>query len=60
MNKMNKIGKIDLYCIKCLQVTDNSTIIKLKHEIDGLNRPYYNCIDCVVLIKKVQLLTKKI
>lgn len=57
---MNKIGKIDLNCIKCLKVTDNSTIIKLKHEIDGLNRPYYNCIDCVVLIKKVQLLTKKI
>ena len=27
---------MDLYCIKCLKVTDNSTIVELNYEIDGI------------------------
>ena len=39
MNKMN------LYCIRCPQITDNSTNIELQYEIDGKNRLYSKCID---------------
>ena len=39
---MNKINKMDLYCIKCPKVADNSTVIELKYETDGINRLCYN------------------
>ena len=41
-DKMNKINKMDLYCIKCLKVADNRTVIELKYETDGINRLCYN------------------
>ena len=31
MDEMNKMNKTDCYCIKCLNVTDNSTNIELKY-----------------------------
>ena len=40
--KMNKINTIDLYCIKCLKLKNNSSNIKIKHEIDGINRLFLN------------------
>ena len=33
---------MDLYCIKCPKVADNSTVIELKYETDGINRLCYN------------------
>ena len=40
---MNKMNKIDLCYIKCLKVTDDSAVIELKSEIQGINRPCVNC-----------------
>ena len=40
---MNNFKKINLFRIKCQQITDNNASIELKYIIDTINRLYSNC-----------------
>ena len=37
---MNKMNKMDLFCIKCKNVTDDRTSIEIKHNADKINMFY--------------------
>ena len=53
---MDKKKKMNLYCIKCLKVTNNNNI-EIKHEIDGSINLCSDFIDYV--FKILQILVKK-
>lgn len=37
---------MNLYRIRYIKVTDNSTTVKLKYDIDGINKFSSNWVDC--------------
>ena len=43
---MNKKGKTEPYCFKCLKIANNSTIIEIKYFIIGEIKLCYDCINC--------------
>ena len=43
---MNRMKKMNLYCIKCQKTIDSSTSLELKFEIDGMTIIYSKCVYC--------------
>ena len=44
--KMDKMNKMNLYCIKFQKAMDDSISIELTFQIDRITRLYFNCICC--------------
>ena len=44
--KMDKMNKMNLYCIKFQKAIDDSISIELTFQIDRITRLYFNCICC--------------
>ena len=51
---MNRMKKMNLYCIKCQKTIDSSISLELKFEIDGMTIIYSKCVYCC--FEKIQLL----
>ena len=43
---MSKMNKMNLFCIKCKNITDDRTSTEIKHDADTVNMFYCICIDC--------------